>query len=143
MIEIKCGFANRQTITLYESIHELSSQRWKEFNKYSFLDSGIGSTMQDFHQKIGKLWQLVEAEKHVEAKQEMKNINRNVFHALQSIDIKSFCFALFVHSINEKVKYDISQGGLEKTIKEIDKTGVKQSQVESTLSELKKKLIPS
>jgi hypothetical protein len=143
MLTIKCGLLNQHVIKLYEDTNELTAIRWKEIQKYAFETAEIGSDIQSFHNNMAKLFKFVGANKRDETLQEIQNINRNVFYAISGISTKSFEFALFVHSINGKTCYDLSQSALEEIINKIEGLGIKQSQVESILEDLKKKLLPS
>lgn len=144
MLDIKLGLFNQHKVTLFESCEEITAKRWKEVQKKSYESAEVGSSIQDFQRNFGKVFKFAGAkDKQSELLQELKNLNRNVFYGLAGIDLKSYEFALFVYSIDGKQCTDISDSGLEKTINRLHDLGIKQSQVESVLIDLKKKLLMS
>lgn len=59
---------------------------------------------------------------------------------IEGINIKSFSFVAFVDSINGEKITDFSEAGVRGTIKRLSDAGLKQSQVEEIIEDLKKKL---
>lgn len=139
-IEFKSFFGSNHTIKLFDSIKELTSERVHDLNKLSLQDVEIGSDMDAVAAHFSRLGTMLVAKKNDEALQEAKNLHNNIYYQIEKINIKSLCFSVYVHQIDGEFINDFSIDGAMKTIKRCSQIGLKHSQVEDILDELKKKL---
>ena len=142
MREIKLKkFLGSTKIELYDSIKELPAERNNEYNKLAFLDIGVGSTLDDFNAHFGKLHAYLQNKKSDEALQEMSNVYKNFFYAINKVSIWSYCFCAFIKTIDGKEydKTDISDH--RETIIDLSKKGLTTEMCQSTIDEVKKNLI--
>lgn len=89
-------------IELYDSVDDITQDRWHLFNKFLMQDSGVGSTIQDFDKHLFKLDSYLKAKKYAEARQERINLHLSVFNNLMGINFKSLAFACLIKSIDGK-----------------------------------------
>ena len=138
-IKIKGVFRNSE-VRLFDSIKELSIERYRELKNLSLQDIGIGSDIDSVAEHFSRLHTLLTNEKTTEALQEAKNLHNNFYYMIEKIDIKSFCFVAMIESINGKNIYDFSEEGVKKTIKKLSDLGLKQIQVNDIVEDVKKNL---
>lgn len=141
-IQLKKPFSTT-TIKIYDSIKELPIDRYTEFQKLLLQDDGIGSDMNAIASHFSKFHQFLLAEKYEEANQEAKNLHNSFFYIVNGINVKSFCFASLIHSINGKELVDLSQENIEKTLKQLSNLGLTQGHVTDITEEVKKNFIPN
>ena len=137
MREVKLG-TNR--IYLYDSIHDLPEERHHEFTKYALLDIGVGCDMTSVAAHHQRLDTFLVHGKTDEAIAERKNLHLNYFYAIEKINFKSLCFGVLVHRVNNDYKFDFTLDGLQSTVKELSRLGLKHTQVSDIVEEVKKKL---
>lgn len=128
-------------IKFYDSIKELPILRYHEFQKAALQDSGIGSDMTAVSAHLSLLHKFLNADKKGQAMRETINLHNNLFFMLEGVNIKSFCFAAMIFSINGKPLNDISEENVKRVIKHLSKNGLTIGLVEDTVEEIKKKLI--
>jgi len=143
MREIRTGLLKTTKIKLYESIKELPIERNHELMKLVLQDLGIGSTIDDAVKHFSVFHNLLANNKIEEARQEAKNLHNNIFYIMEGINIKSFCFLAMVAEINGKKIKDFSMEGVQKEVKRLSDSGLKQGQVDDIVEEVKKNLIRS
>ena len=105
------------SIEIYDSIEELSIKRYQKFNKMLLIDSGLGSTMEDFMAHASRISAYIQSDDKDLALKEVRNLIQCVQLAQSEMDPKSAAFAALVHSIDGKV-YD---GTTDSSILEIQK----------------------
>lgn len=134
------GVFRRSQVKLFDSTKELNIERHHEFQKLVLQDVGIGSDMDSVARHFSTLHHLLGNDSPGEAVQETKNLHNNVFYMIDKINIKSFCFVAFVDSVDGRKVTDFSESGVRETIKKLSDMGLKQSDVEEILEDLKKNL---
>lgn len=134
-------------IKLYSSCYDLPMSRYNELRKYVLADSGIGSDMESINSHFNTLDSLLSHEKLQEAKQQRINLHTSFYLAIEKINIKNICFAVFVYSINGnpvlKPGMQLTEEVLIDITRKLEHTGLRQGQVLDILDDLKKKLIPN
>jgi hypothetical protein len=126
----------KNTITLYNSIHELPIEQYTLFNSY--LGQYLG--MQSFQENFGNLITLINNNKTDEARQEATNIYMGLYYTIQNFNITYFSFGCLVHSINGRAVEDYSEEGIRRLLQEISSIGLTDSLVKSYLDQVKKNL---
>lgn len=139
MIEIKLKKAN---LVMYESIKELPVTNTHELNKLSFYDLNVGSTPSDYNKHHSKIFNFISSNNIQEAIEEYKNSYRCFYNAINNIGTWSYSFVPYIYSIDGK-EYDLngSMKDYKETIYKLSKAGLTTDVCESTIDELKKKLI--
>ena len=127
-------------VRLFSSIKELTIARYHEFQKLVMQDMGVGSTMESVNKHLSMLNTLLINEKYQEAKLEATNLHNNFYMMTEKINILSYCFMAFVHSINGVEVTDLSEEGVKEKINYLISRGLKVGQVEDVVEEIKKNL---
>jgi len=134
------GIFRKGEIKVYESIKELPMERYHDLTKLVLQDVGIGSDMDAVGRHFSRFHTFIVNEKTAELLQEARNLHNNIFYAIEKVNIKSFCFIAMVYSINGRKLLDLSQEAVMKEIKVLSDWGLRQSQVEDVVEDVKKKL---
>lgn len=130
----------KTTVKLYENIREFPVIRKHEFTKLLMQDMQLGDSMDSVGRHFADWHKYIQLGQHREAVQEAKNLHNNFFNMINGIGIRSYSFATFVCSINDKPYEDLSKNGVDRTIRRLDKAGLTQGMVDDFLNEVKKKL---
>lgn len=134
---------NGHIIEMYDSIEDMPIKRYNSFNRYSIIDSGLGSTFADVDQKITETVGLVNSDQKDKAVQSLLNMRNTYYFMFENIDPKSSSFICMIKSIDGKPNDDISENGILKTREVLMKTKISRAMMIILLEELKKKLIVS
>lgn len=127
------------TIKVFASAEELPIKRYSKFQKYSLLETGIGSNMESIGAHFGKLFEYLGYQMNAEALQESKNLYYNFHLMLEEVNIESMAFACLIHSMDGTEITDTSEDGLKVIVELLSEYGLTQKEVESHNSEVKKK----
>lgn len=135
MVELKL---DNHTVVLYNSIEELSIERYHKFNKMLLVDAGIGSTIADFDRHLVKIVSLARENKLEEMSREVENMRQGVFLTQQELSPRFLSFAALVKSIDGKEVTDISDAGLKAVVEQLKDESVQH--ISDALEDAKKKL---
>lgn len=140
MREVK---TNKGTLLVKESVKEISIGRYTDFTKYVIQDVGIGSDIPSIDDHYRKIDTFLVNGRLAEARAERLNLHFCLILAINKINITHLCFALFIHKINGEQQDDYSEAGLIRICKLLDQVDLGRGDLETILSEIKKKLLPS
>lgn len=101
---------------MYESIDELPIVRFHKYQKYLLIESGIGSTIDDFDKHIEKARRFLMMNDAANAQRELENLRHNVYMIQCGLSPKHLAFACLVFAIDGKQCTDISDDGLHKVL---------------------------
>jgi hypothetical protein len=141
VVILKNWYGKRYVVSLYEGIQETPIMRTHEFYKLLLLDLGVGSDMDSVGRHFSAFYGLLKSKSYNELFQEAANLHNNYYFILEGINVKSFCFASMVASIDGKQVTDMSEGGVKKLLKQLSDYGLKDQHVTDITDEIKKKLI--
>jgi len=110
---------NGHTVEFYDNIKSMPIKRYQQSNKYLMIASDIGSDFADFDKRSLEITEFLQKQMLPEAIKAIENRRQTVWNAYRSYSPKAQALALMVYSINGVVKKDISEGGLEKVLKEL------------------------
>lgn len=120
-------------IKMYVSADELPIDRWTMFNKYLMLDGIIGNSFEDIENKhIRTMFEIIDDKPKLT--QCLKNLRELIYNISSSITYQHTAFCTFIHSINNELKTDLSESGIQETLKQLAKIGL-------TNEDIKKKII--
>lgn len=140
-LRIKSGsFGKNTEIEIYESIKEMPISRHHEFQKLILQDVGLGSDIGSVGKHFSQFHTYLTGGKVNDALQEAKNLHNNIFYMIQKINIKSFCFACLIKSVNGNDVWDLSQESIQKRLDELSKAGLTMEDVGEILEDVKKKI---
>lgn len=129
---------NGSKVVFYDSIKQLPIRRYQQSNKYLMIASDIGSDFQDFDRKTVKVIELLKKGMTADAVKELENRRQAVWNAYKNYNPRGMSLALLVHSINGRLRNDITDEGLEKTLDELNRIGFSYDNMETSLSDVKK-----
>lgn len=135
------GLFRNHTVRLMDSIKELPINRYNDLQKMILQDLGIGTDLNSIAQHFSLLHTYLSNQKVAEAMQEAQNLHNNFYYIIQGLNIKSYCFACLVVSIDGQSVTDYTEDGLKKTIRRLTDIRLKEKHVADTLEAVKKNLI--
>lgn len=141
-----------QWVEMYTSIEDLPYKRFVQFNTYVAIDAGTGSSLEDFDQRMSRVYSkqalakqsladggTSAAERYIkEAIQELQNVRQSYQFVMQSLSPKMLSFACLVHSINGTICSDLSADGLQRVVDKL--SNEKQSTLSRLFESVKKKI---
>jgi hypothetical protein len=128
----------RHKVEVYDNIEEMPMRRFHAFNKFMLIDSGIGSTLQDFDTHLAKARAYVATKKNEQAMTELDNLRQNYFFIMEGISPKYMAFATLVARIDGKECNDLSEDGIRKVLETIADAPI--STLNETFEGVKKKI---
>jgi len=128
----------KHVIKLYDSVDELPISAYQRYNKFLLIDSGIGSSIDDFDAHIVKLAKLIGNNEREKAVQELQNMRQNLYMVNSNISPKYLAFAALVYSIDGKKFEAVSDDDYQELLTKIQE--MPHGLLSKTLDWLKKKL---
>ena len=135
MVTVKIG---KHTVEMYDGIEELPIVRFHKYQKLLLVESGIGSDIVAFDQRIEKTRRLLMSGDMEKAKQELENLRQCVFLIQNETSPKHRAFAVLVSKIDGRECPDISDDALDAIITELNDTP--ESELTAQLDAVKKKI---
>ena len=130
---------NGNTVQVYSTAKEMPIVRYNEFQKYLLIDSGIGADVETIDGHYAKQIAYIASDKKDDAIKEAENTRHALASVLSGINYGSMAFAVMVTHIDGVPYDDISEEGIERTVKVLEATGISQGEVEEATEVLKKK----
>lgn len=134
---------NGHSIELYDSIDEMPIKRFNLYQRFVMIDSGIGSTLQDFDQHLAKALMYHQKGESEKFSNQIENIRQLYMFIIQGTSPKMSTFATLIHKLNGKVIEDLSESGIEKILTKLSKHRFSLGQLNGLLEAFKKKLSSS
>lgn len=135
MKRLKIG---RNWVEIYDSVDEMPMERFHVMNKYLIIESGIGSSFQDFHSHLSLIKAFVEVNDKESAYTELENLSLSLNFGLNGENFSGMAFCATIKTINGKEIHDISDEGLKRTLQMIN--GEKKGFIKTLIDEVKKKI---
>lgn len=104
------------TVEIYDAIDELPISRFHKYQKYLLVDSGIGSTIQDFDKRIEKMRRYCMLKDSDNTQKELENLRQCVYMIQNGLSPKHLAFACLVFAIDGEKCVDISDDALTKIV---------------------------
>jgi hypothetical protein len=131
----------QKTLTFFKSINELPIKRFQLTQRYSLIDAGIGSTLNDIIRHFSRLDQFIEVKDYDSIVAERENLLMNYQFLLSNEYVKSYVFASLIKSV-DGVNVDITDDNIDEYVEMLENSDLIVSQVE-TLTEFQKKSLMS
>ncbi len=135
MVEVKL---TNHTVVMFNSIEELSMERFHKYNKMLLVDSGIGGTIEDVDKHLARIMALVRQEKIEEFGKEIENMRQSIYMVQIGLNPKLLSFAALVKSIDGEEVADISDDGLKQIVERLKDEKI--TDISQTLEDVKKKI---
>lgn len=113
MKTVKIG---KHDVQLYDSIEEMPIVRFHKYQKFLLVDSGIGSTIEDFDKHIEKARRFLMLKDTANAQRELENMRQNVYMIQSELSPRHLAFACLVFAIDGTQCVDISDDALQKIL---------------------------
>lgn len=104
------------TVEMYDAIDELPMARFHKYQKYILIDSGIGSTIEDFDRRIEKARRFCMLNDAANAQKELENMRQCVYMIENGLSPKHLSFACLVFAIDGQQCVDLSDDALQKIV---------------------------
>jgi len=127
-------------VTFYTDIETLPIKRYQLIQKYSLIDAGIGSTLEDIVNKFAKFDHFLEAKDFESLSVERENILMNINFMLEESSTTSYLLASMVKSINGE-KVDVTDENIDELVDMFECSDITFGQVKELTSKQKKSLI--
>jgi len=127
-------------VTFYTDIETLPIKRYQLIQKYSLIDAGIGSTLEDIVNKFAKFDHFLEAKDFESLSVERENILMNINFMLEESSTTSYLLASMVKSINGE-KVEVTDENIDELVDMFECSDITFGQVKELTSKQKKSLI--
>lgn len=104
---------NGNKFEFFESISEISIERYHQYSRYMLVASGIGDSLADVDEHLGKILRLMTTDIK-KAHQEVKNLRQNLYMVQNQLDLRFKGFMFLTNSVNGEKWEDFSDAGIEK-----------------------------
>lgn len=126
------------TVEMYDSIDTLPMVRFHKYQKFLLVDSGIGSTIEDFDRRIEKARRFCMQNDSANAQKELENMHQCVYMIENGLSPKHLAFACLVSTIDGKQCNDLSDDALQKVVETFSEAP--QGELTDHLDSVKKKI---
>lgn len=134
---------NQGNIKLYNDISQLPAERYKDFQKYQLMDSGLGSDMSSVDDRFSSLFKHLHRSNTADALKEVENLYFNHYLIIKGINMGHLSFGCLIYSINDDEITDYSEDALRINIKRASDLGLTQNILEAYLLDTKKNSDPN
>lgn len=133
---------NKHRVEIFDgALDALPVARFQLYNLNLLRDAGIGSDLNDFHQRIASTLRLIDKDPQ-KAKIELSNLQQNVVFLMSNVNPKMRAFVCLIKSINGKEvrTEDLTDEGIDAILARLEKAGTTWQQVCAWLDDFKKKV---
>lgn len=109
MIKVVIG---GHVVKLYDSVDDMPIVNFQKYNKFLLIDSGIGSTLDDYNNHILKMFKYIQVNNLQDLAQELANTRQLMFMINQEISPKYLAFAALIAEFDGKPVTDLSDDNL-------------------------------
>jgi hypothetical protein len=142
MIKINTLEGDEKVITFYESIESLTIKRYQLVQKYSLIDAGIGSTMNDVVTKFAKFDHFLEAGDLESLSIERENLLINLSYMLSNSTTITYLLASMIKSIDGE-NIDVTDDNIDELVQMLECSDIKFEDIKHIVESQKKSLISS
>ena len=135
MVTVKIG---NHTVEMYDTIDELPVVRFHKYQKLLLIDSGVGSDIVAFDQRIERVRRFLMADQAEKAQQELENLRQCVYFIQNEISPKHRAFAVLVARLDDIECNDLSDAALTAITAKL--SDVPEAELTAQLEAVKKKI---
>lgn len=136
---LKESKVNGHTVRYYDSIRDTPLDRFRVFNLHSLVDSGVGSSIEDFDLQSARLEGYIKTGDTQSALAIIANNRMLLRMMISKVNPKMMSFAALVFEIDGVQYNDLSDEGLEKVISVLDSRRSTWGLIKDWLRDAKKK----
>lgn len=132
---------NGHVLELHDSTQDLPIRRFQLYNLNLLLDSGIGSDLSGFANRISTTSGLIKSDPDA-AQDELNNLYMNVEFMMNNVSPEMRAFVVMLHKINDRyiTRDDLTDSGIEKLLDYLSDIRITKSIVQKLLDRIKKKI---
>lgn len=130
---------NGVRVEYYDSIDEMPVLRYHKFNEQLMYATNIGGDMNDVEEHLRKLIEMVNRDDKTSATQAIINMSEGIRNMVSNINPRSKAFATLVRRINGKDRDDLSDVGIDETLRMLSRKGVSWGMIKFAIDYVKKK----
>lgn len=123
---------------LYTTAEQLPAVRYKDFQKFLLLDSGVGSDMESINARFSNFLTFQANKRYDEATREAENLYYTFYAISQGLNYRQLAFGALVHSINGVPVTDNSTENIKVIIEQLSGMGLTQYHVDEHVNDVKK-----
>ena len=125
-------------VEIYESIEELPITRWHKYQKYSLIESGIGSDLASVDAHIARAIAYFKKGEGDKASAELQNLRQAVYFVQNEENLRLLSCACLIKSVDGVPCDDLTEEGLRRVVEKI--TDVPTNVVAALFKAVKKKM---
>jgi predicted RNA polymerase sigma factor len=104
------------------------------------IDSGVGSDIDSIDKHLLAIIRFAEQEEPKKLRQEIMNLRENMFLIVSMTNPEMNAFVTLIHSVDGREITDLSQDGINRVLKELNKKRFSITILKDVLKKVKKKL---
>jgi len=131
---------NGHVLELFQTIGELPARRYSLFQKYTVMESGIGSDINAVGGHFAKLFEFIAWDMKEDATRETKNLYYNFFTMLETLYIPGLAFCCTLYRVDGIEVTDVSEEALKKRVQELSDWGLTHDTCTEWIDGFKKKI---
>jgi hypothetical protein len=131
-----------KVLTFYDSIETLPIKRYQLVQKYSLIDAGIGSTLNDVMTKFAKFDQFLEVGDLESLSIERENMLININYMLNEKNTTGYLLASMIKTINGNT-VDVNDDTIDELVDMLERSDIEFKDVKEISDNQKKSLIAS
>lgn len=129
---------NGHVVKLYDSVDDMPIVNFQKYNKFLLIDSGVGSTLDDYNNHIAKMFKYIQTNNIQDLAQELANTRQLMFMINQEISPKYLAFAALIAEFDGKPVTDLSDDNLKHLLSNLRMA--RHSWIVKILEKIKKKV---
>lgn len=141
-IKITLDTGEEKVLTFYDSIDTLPIKRYQLVQKYSLIDAGIGSTLNDVLTKFAKFDHFLQEGDLESLATERENMLINLNYMLSEKSTIGYLLASMIKSINGNI-IELSDDNIDELVEMLERSDIEFKDVKEISENQKKSLITS
>ena len=138
--KITLDSGEQKVLTFYDSIETMPIKRYQMVQKYSLIDAGIGSTLNDVMTKFAKMDHFLEVGDLEAISTERENLLININYMLMEKNTIAYLLASMIKSV-DGVVVEINDDTIDELVEMLERSDIKYEDVKEISDKQKKSLI--
>lgn len=141
-IKITLDTGEQKVLTFYDSIDTLPIKRYQLVQKYSLIDSGIGSTLNDVMTKFAKFDHFLQEGDLESLSTERENLLININYMLNEKNTVGYLLVSMIKTIDGNV-VEVNDDNIDELVELLERSDIEFKSVKEISDKQKKSLITS
>ena len=139
-IKLNLDTGEEKVLTFYDSIETMPIKRYQMVQKYSLIDAGIGSTLNDVITKFAKFDQFLEVGDLEALSTERENLLININYMLMEKNTIAYLLASMIKTVDGKT-VDVNDDTIDELVEMLERSDITYNDVKDISDKQKKSLI--